>query len=100
MVHEHTDALTGAEREAVLISRVDAERLGLASGDLVVLRSDHGEFHGRALLAPVTPGNLQVHWPEAEGLIDRRRRSPQAGIPDYNAVVTLERLAPGEPAEV
>jgi hypothetical protein len=44
----------------------------------------------------VTPGNLQVHWPEAEGLIDRRRRSPQAGIPDYNAVVTLEKLADGD----
>jgi molybdopterin-dependent oxidoreductase alpha subunit len=100
MVHEHTDALTGAERQAVLISRVDAERLGLASGDPVVLRSDCGEFRGRALVAPVTPGNLQVHWPEAEGLIDRRRRSPQAGIPDYNAVVTLEKLASGEPAEV
>jgi len=40
----------------------------------------------------VTPGNLQVHWPEAEGLIDRRRRSPQAGIPDYNARVTVEAL--------
>src|SRR6266540_3852108 len=85
MVHEHTDALTGAERQAVLISRVDAERLGLASGDPVVLRSECGEIRGRALVAPVTPGNLQVHWPEAEGLIDRRRRSPQAGIPDYNA---------------
>ena len=97
MVHEQTDALTGAEREAVLISRVDAERLGLASGDPVVLRSDYGEFRGRALVAPVTPGNLQVHWPEAEGLIDRRRRSPQAGIPDYNAVVTLKKLATSEP---
>jgi anaerobic selenocysteine-containing dehydrogenase len=82
----------------VLISRVDAERLGLASGDSVVLRSDYGEFRGRALVAPVTAGNLEVHWPEAEGLIDRRRRSPQAGIPDYNAAVTLEKLAAGEPA--
>ena len=34
-------------------------------------------------------GTLQVHWPEAEVLIDRRRRSPQAGIPDYNAVVEV-----------
>jgi molybdopterin-dependent oxidoreductase alpha subunit len=91
MVHEQTDGLTGAEREAVLISQADADRLGLAGGDPVVLRSDHGEFRGRAYLAPVAPGNLQVHWPEAEGLIDRRRRSPQAGIPDYNAVVTLEK---------
>jgi molybdopterin-dependent oxidoreductase alpha subunit len=93
MVHEQTDSLTGAEREAVLISPVDAERLGLASGDPVVLRSGCGQFRGRALMAAVTPGNLQVHWPEAEPLIDRRRRSPQAGIPDYNAVVTLEKLA-------
>jgi molybdopterin-dependent oxidoreductase alpha subunit len=100
MVHEQTDGLTGAEREAVLISRVDAERLGLAGGDPVVLRSDHGEFRGRAYVAPVAPGNLQVHWPEAEGLIDRRRRSPQAGIPDYNAVVTLEKAPAGEPAGV
>jgi molybdopterin-dependent oxidoreductase alpha subunit len=93
MVHEHTDAITGAEREAVLINRADADRLGLANGDEVVLRSTAGEYRGRAYVAPVTPGNLQVHWPEAEGLIDRRRRSPQAGIPDYNAVVTVEKVA-------
>jgi molybdopterin-dependent oxidoreductase alpha subunit len=97
MVHEQTDALTGAVREAVLISRPDAERLGLASGDPVLLRSAHGEFRGRAYLAPVTPGNLQVHWPEAGCLIDRVRRSPQAGIPDYNAVVTVEKLPAAEP---
>jgi len=93
MVHEHTDRLTGAAREAVLISRPDAERLGLADGDPVVLRSEHGELAGRAHLAPVMPGTLQAHWPEAEVLIDRRRRSPQAGIPDYNAVVTIEKPA-------
>lgn len=56
-----------------------------------MLHSASGEFRGRALVAPVAPGNLQLHWPEAEGLIDRRRRSPQAGIPDYNAIVTLEK---------
>src|SRR5919198_185705 len=100
MVHERSDALTGAARDAVLISLADAERLGLADGEEVLLRSAAGEFRGRALIAPVTPRNLQVHWPEAEGLIDRRRRSPQAGIPDYNAVVTLEKLAAGEPAGV
>ena len=48
---------------------------------------------GRVLRAPVTPGNLQVHWPEGEVLIDRTRRSPQARMPDYNAVVQLERVA-------
>jgi anaerobic selenocysteine-containing dehydrogenase len=100
MVHEQADGLTGAERDAVLMSQADAERLGLGNGEAVLLRSAHGEFRGRVYVAPVTPRNLQVHWPEAEGLIDRSRRSPQAGIPDYNAVVTVERLSAGQPAEV
>jgi hypothetical protein len=61
------------------------------------MRSSVGEFRGKATVAPVTPGSLQIHWPEGLPLIDRRRRSPQAGIPDYNAAVTLERVArPGE----
>jgi molybdopterin-dependent oxidoreductase alpha subunit len=89
MVHERRDALTGAAREAVLMNPLDAEREGFADGDRVVVTSPSGEFRGRVLRAPVTPGNLQVHWPEGEVLIDRSRRSPQAGIPDYNAVVTL-----------
>ena len=100
MVHERRDALTGAVREAVLVSRADAERLGLAGGEPVVLRNDIGEFHGRALIAPVKPGNLEIHWPEGEVLIDSRRRSPQSGIPDYNAVVSLERAATSAPAQV
>jgi molybdopterin-dependent oxidoreductase alpha subunit len=91
MVHERRDALTGAIREAVLISRKDARRLGVANGEPVVLRNDLGEFHGRILIAPVQPGNLEIHWPEGEVLIDSRRRSPLSGIPDYNAVVSLER---------
>jgi molybdopterin-dependent oxidoreductase alpha subunit len=91
MVHERRDALTGAIREAVLISLQDARRLGVANGEPVVLRNDLGEFHGRVLIAPVQPGNLEIHWPEGEVLIDSRRRSPLSGIPDYNAVVSLER---------
>ena len=91
MVHAQRDALNNAGREAVLVSAEDASALGLSNADPVVLRSDHGEFHGRVFVAPVRPGNLQVHWPEAEVLLDRRRRSPQAGIPDYNAQVRLER---------
>jgi anaerobic selenocysteine-containing dehydrogenase len=92
MVHESVDQLNGAEREAVLISRVDAERIGVANGDEVLLRSAVGEFRGKAALAPVTPGSLQIHWPEGLALIDRKVRSPQAGIPDYNAAVTVERV--------
>ncbi|MFG1956646.1 FdhF/YdeP family oxidoreductase [Nonomuraea sp. NPDC049028] len=89
MVYEKRDALTGATREAVLMNPIDADRLGLNDGDPVRLKSDTGELTGRVVRAPVTPGNLQVHWPEGEVLIDRNKRSPQAGIPDYNAVVRV-----------
>ena len=89
MVQERRDALTGAERDAVLISAADADRLGLADGDPVVLTSAAGALHGRVFRAPIAVGNLQVHWPEGEVLIDRSHRSPQAGIPDYNAVVRI-----------
>ena len=89
MVHEDTDPLCGTGRQTVLMAGADAVRLGVADGDAVVLRNDVGEMQARVFQAPVAVGTLQVHWPEAEVLIDRRRRSPQAGIPDYNAVVEV-----------
>ncbi|MGB2939736.1 MAG: FdhF/YdeP family oxidoreductase [Candidatus Dormiibacterota bacterium] len=92
MVHEKRDALNAAVREAVLISAEDARDLGVRDQDPVRLRSEGGEFVGRAFIAPLRPGNLQVHWPEGEALIDRSRRSPQAGIPDYNAEVQVEAV--------
>lgn len=91
MVQARRDAITGAERDSVLVSRADAERLGIGDGDAVVLRTDHGELRGHALLAELTPGNLQVHWPEGNVLLPRDVRSEEAGIPDYNARGTLER---------
>ena len=93
MIHEATDTLTGAARDAVLISDPDADRLGIRDGDALILRNEIGALEGRALVAPVAPGSLQVHWPEAQVLIDRKGRSPEAGIPDYNATVVLEKRA-------
>jgi molybdopterin-dependent oxidoreductase alpha subunit len=91
MVHEQRDPLNGAVREAVLINPLDADRLGLADGDQVTLTSSSGKMRARVTRAAVTPGNLQVHWPEGEVLIDRTKRSPQARMPDYNAVVHIEQ---------
>ena len=92
MVQEHKDAITGAVREAVLISPVDAKKLGLQNGDGVLLKNDLGEYQGRIYTAPINPGNLQVHWPEGNVLLDKSKRSPESGVPDYNAVVRLERV--------
>jgi molybdopterin-dependent oxidoreductase alpha subunit len=89
MVQESRDSLTGAGRDAVLMSAHDAERLGLADGQAVVVRGPAGELEGRVHLVSIAPGNVQVHWPEGNALIAGGVRSPEAGIPDYNARVTV-----------
>lgn len=91
MVQKDKDPLTGLRREAILMNEHDAREEGLAEGEPVELVNEHGTLPGRVSVAAVAPGNLQVHWPEAQVLIDRTRRSPEAGIPDYNAVVRVRR---------
>jgi molybdopterin-dependent oxidoreductase alpha subunit len=95
MVHERRDGFNGAMREAVLMSAHDADRLGLADGtpvELTSLGARARTYRGRVLRAPLMPGNLQIHWPEGNVLLDESRRSPDARIPDYNAMVTVKPL--------
>ena len=61
--------LLAAGAPAAQIAAADAERLGLAGGDPVVLRSDHGRLDAAVFIAEIAPGNLQVHWPEGNVLI-------------------------------
>jgi len=91
MVQEARDALTAAERDAVFMSGLDAEALQLREGDEVVLENDRGRMSGHVHVAPVKPGNLQVHWPEGQVLIagDASHRGKRSGIPDYNAFVRV-----------
>lgn len=91
IVHERVDALNGATREAVLMNAGDAAALGLDDGDAIELHNALGVLPGRVLIAPVLPGNLQVHWPEGNRLIARGRVAADAGIPDYNAIVRVRR---------
>jgi predicted molibdopterin-dependent oxidoreductase YjgC len=91
MVQERKDAITGALREAVLINPIDAEKLNLKDGDKVLLKNDWGEYKGRVYTAPMKPRNLQVHWPEGNVLLDKNKRSSE-GVPDYNALVCLEKI--------
>jgi molybdopterin-dependent oxidoreductase alpha subunit len=100
MVQGRRDDHTGADRASVLISRSDAIARGLTDGSPVLLRSDTGRLACTVLIAPVTPGTLQVHWPEGAALIDRAKRSPSSGIPDYTAVVWLDTPAKVEDAGV
>lgn len=91
MVQEQKDAITGAKRKAVLMSAIDAENLGLNAGDEIVLKNDLGQYQGQVFIAPMKPGNLQIHWPEGNVLLNPTKRSNQ-GVPDYNALVTLEKV--------
>lgn len=94
MVHANRDPLNGASRDDVLISKEDADRVGVADGDRILLRSSAGRMLGRCRIAPIAPGNLQVHWPEGNLLIERGVSDPECGIPDFNSEVELERATP------
>ncbi|MEH2294213.1 FdhF/YdeP family oxidoreductase [Nostoc sp.] len=91
MVQERKDAITGAVREAVLINAADAALLGLKDCDRVILKNELGELFCQVYIAPIQSGNLQVHWPEGNVLLDKSKRSLE-GVPDYNAIVRLEKI--------
>jgi molybdopterin-dependent oxidoreductase alpha subunit len=93
MVHEKKDGLNGAVRESILISSHDAIKIGVRDGDAIRATSSFGTYMGRAMITNVKPGNVQVHWPEGNGLLDPKRRSNESHVPDYNALVSLERVA-------
>jgi molybdopterin-dependent oxidoreductase alpha subunit len=90
MVTRSVDPLTGAARADILISRSDAERLAVGEGAALRLTSRAGTFLGRARTAPIKPGNLAAHWPEANVLLSREEIDLASREPDYNALVRAE----------
>ncbi|GEM87823.1 FdhF/YdeP family oxidoreductase [Meiothermus granaticius] len=95
MVHEPKDPISGAERDAVLVSLLDAARLKLYPGQPVWLRNEFGVLPCRVFLAEIRPGTLQVYWPEGNVLLDPKLRSPQAKVPAYKeSYVYLETQNP------
>jgi molybdopterin-dependent oxidoreductase alpha subunit len=95
MIQRDVDPLTGARRNDVFISREDLDRLQLQDGSVVELRSASGVFRGRLKAMPVTPGNLEVHWPEGNTLLSASAIDLESMEPDYNATVTLHADAEG-----
>ena len=78
----------------MLLAEEDARRLGVVDGGAVRLVSRQGgELVGRARIAPIKPGNVEVHWPEGMVLLDPEDVDPQSGEPDYGACVRLEPVA-------
>jgi molybdopterin-dependent oxidoreductase alpha subunit len=93
MVHNERDPLTGAMRDALFMAATDIAALGLRDGDRVVIRSAHGEMAARLHVSELRAGNVQVFFPEGNVLLRAGRRDPASGVPDYNAIVTVEAAA-------
>jgi anaerobic selenocysteine-containing dehydrogenase len=92
MVQRDLDPLTGASRHDVLMSPDDAGRLSLPDGAPIHLISESGEFSGFVKVAPIKPGNLEVHWPEGTALLSANEVDPESREPDYNALARVERV--------
>ena len=97
MVHAAVDPLTGAGRDAVYIDEADARALGA--------RRRHRRCGCAARPAPSTgasrwcacrPGRCRCTGPRAtcSSPAGDAHREPRSKVPDYNAVVTVEVLAP------
>lgn len=92
IVQNEVDQLTGAARDHVFISPEDMTRLGLRSNQPIELFNAHGVFRGRAFEAKLTLGNIQLHWPEANVLLDPEHIDPGGKVPDYGARVRVRAL--------
>ncbi len=91
LIYAETDPLTGADRDAIFMSRADAAQLGLENGAPIALTNALGRFEGRVFFVEIAPGNLQAHWPEANPIIHSGVVDSAGGVPDYNALVQIER---------
>ena len=94
MVWKDKDPLNGAMRSDILISAADAAARGLVDGAAVQVRSATGEVRAQVKISPIRAGSVQMHFPEANPLIDGVHRDPISHVPDYNAIV---ELLPAEP---
>jgi molybdopterin-dependent oxidoreductase alpha subunit len=90
IIHGEKDPITGARRDDILMSQQDASRMGLKTGDSIIVRNDRGEFKGRVRIDRVKPGSLQGHWPEVNVVVPAGCLDP-SGVPDYNAIVEVVR---------
>ncbi|PWT89057.1 MAG: formate dehydrogenase [Acidobacteria bacterium] len=92
MVYTDGDPLIGSRRrDEIFISPKDAIDLQLKEGDKILLKSTAGEFSGVCRISDVHPHTIQVFWPEANVLLPRRI-DPNSMEPDYNTIVTVEKM--------
>lgn len=91
MIYGETDPFNDADRYDVLINENDAKELDISNGEAIVVYNKLGSFTGRAKFAPIKTGNIGLHWPEGNVLIEKGVYETFAGIPEYQAPAIVEK---------
>jgi molybdopterin-dependent oxidoreductase alpha subunit len=84
IVFGNKDMFMGGQRDNVLMSSHDMQRLNLREGDKICLRSKIGQFCGRVRQGDLQQGVVIMYWPEANILIQHGIVDPQCGMPAYS----------------
>lgn len=87
MTFSKNDPMISGQRDVVVMAAKDLERLGVENGQSILLRSQTGEFRGRAQAGPIQPGTVMMYWPEANALIRRGLSDPECGMPAYRSEI-------------
>lgn len=97
IVHQDRDPMNNQLRDAVLMNEEDAARLGVRAGERVVLENAFGSYIGKVVFAPLASRTIQVHYPEANHLVNPKARSSLAQIPAFKEVIaTVRRAQPND----
>ncbi|KKI91523.1 formate dehydrogenase [Bacillus sp. SA1-12] len=91
MIYHDKDPFNAADRYDILINRIDAGRLDIKNGDMIVIYNQYGSFQGRAKLEQIKPGNIAVYWPEGNAIIPKGVYETFAKIPEYNTTAIVEK---------
>lgn len=91
MIYGETDPFNDADRYDVLINENDAKELDISNGEAIVVYNKLGSFTGHAKFAPIKTGNIGLHWPEGNVLIEKGVYETFAGIPEYQAPAIVEK---------
>ena len=73
VVYEEEDLYRGnSHRNVVMMSRSDADRLGVHEGERVVVQSETGRMKVSAAIVDIAEGSLAMYYPEANALVPRK----------------------------
>ncbi|SDK42258.1 FdhF/YdeP family oxidoreductase [Lacicoccus qingdaonensis] len=91
MVYGDTDAFNHMGRYSVLMSENDAYKQGLEEGEAVVLYNKNGVFQGFVQHADIRDGNVGVHFPEGNYLVEKGIYENFVEMPDYVTDIKVEK---------